>query len=1568
MQPTYRIRLSAALAALALVHSATMEAATNAPYAAAYDKYVPDFLNLIQTQSGWGGPLRDLNIGGEALKLSEERSFYTLALIEGSDRVNALIAAAAERCGTGNHRDALEIYQKIVDEFPEALYRVSPYGVFVPAASFAQLSILNMPQDALEFYRSKYDARARNSFEQASRKNSLGILANLRDTALATSYGARSLVTLGDAALDKGHFLEALEYYQTLRSHFPDPDLVTPIFLLKMAYCRKMLGDKDQSGLLEASDDRPEGKSEVARQLRETIKAATPDLKPTYEMLASAPHVGTDDYAALPPTQDGMALKTPVWSVDLDGARRDTQVFSDPVCAGRSFFYRHKNIVYCRSILNGELRWKNDVGGRAGWQNGGQRRFPHEQLLIRDGLVVTPIRKIGPSLVALDQVTGQIRWVYGPMAAANEEEASMRFEAVPAGGPNAIYAGYVLDNIQGNTHVATEYGLIALESGTGRVLWRRPLSVLRPGTFSDGFAVRLRNRVRSFFSPPLYHEGTVYYCTNAGTVAAVDAFSGQIKWLMRYPYYPAIHDMVKPVNYPTLWYPQRPFLDGDRLVILPVNTRLMLCLDRRTGKVLWSSPKGSMTKGRNKQLDEGTQAYLVGATKTGELVFAFGDRWCPATLIDPATGKTVWHCPPLLSNATEPVLKYGTPDSGYSQPTSMGYNGWRHRLHARPFLTTDDHLYVTHWEWKGWPVHDWATFQGAVDLRNRKRISERRYINHIILEACRRARDIFAPSLLKQYESVPVQDDKIKALIPQVKEIIEAPVPENEHPSFLPFSRLTFTRYGVPFELRFAPNSVSMLYDRAAFRDQLRKDQSSEALFMQAELALGASRNAEAVRLMQQCLVAADPDDVAFRTAVNQQLYQVHRRLARSALQAGSPSGELEHCLGMSRSVGTLSDEIESRFALAEAFARGNEFGKAAAHLQSIVGFYGQYEFPLPSVFSSDIDTLLALSRTIIDRQDRYVRNVTIEAPMRRAYELMKAGLPVYFGALTPLDKDLAMRAGDLAVRKLRTLQQQSESFRDAFEKQAEAAFEKHGEARLEQLSQFPGTKAGAAALHRMCHTAIQELDAKDTDQVRRALLRRNLWELADAARLGGFALASNVAERVLAPPVDLRTIGLTLPFETFDKDLEDERSTAWMILERNGQRLREAHRLFMGGRVKTRVDHKFMLWCLDGRNGKVIWKATEPRVGQWFEEIRLKDKGEEPGFRQAFVHGDLVVTHGLYDVLAFDLRAGKLRWRYEVPFGFDIREAMLTGDLLVLSGGTETVALYVPTDDARGEVAWEAQEAGELYDTPFLAGDRLVSVRKLPFNVTVRYRSTGRLIGRLDMPSLSINTEHPLLENGPAALPMAHHGSLLALTDGYYYLMVDVERMKTIWKRIADRNDPTSEPAMRFALSDKYFAIVKKDFDVKSIYMLSSRTGKILWHTDPKDAKSPQPIYQLRFDGDRLYGIGLHPGQGFYLEALDAATGKRHYRQSVDGYVGKPTAELLERRFGDHIVARVKDRQDFELRAFNAATGVCDAILKVKGVGEFGEPGRASATVQNGNLALLGRQNLKLAFGKQAK
>ncbi|MGQ9662029.1 MAG: outer membrane protein assembly factor BamB family protein, partial [Kiritimatiellia bacterium] len=1207
-----------------------------------------------------------------------------------------------------------------------------------------------------------------------------------------------------------------------------------------------------------------------------------------------------------------------------------------------------------------------------------ERQYPQEDLVIQEGMVFTPMHKVGPTLVALDEITGRIRWAYGPMVAATPEEAKMRFEAAPAVGPRTVFAAYVLDNIEGDTHIDTEYGVIAFENSTGRVRWRTSVCRLRPGKFAAGFAVARRNRILSFTSPPLYHEGTVYYNSNAGAIAALDALSGAVRWVSRYPYYAYpqnVHDATQRfgegggvVQYtriyafphrPMFWYSQRPLLLEDRLYALPVDSPYLLCLDRRSGKILWSRRKAG-----------DSTAYFLGPMSTGELVLTYTGRnktlgatltTAPVHLLDPLTGETVWRSPDLVTWDDSPVMKHYVFGS---ETLHWNINNHWYLLSARPLFTADDKVYVATFGYYGYPIFDYVSNLACLDLRERKIVSQRRYYNDRILDRAAVDIQINAPAELKTFEELPYKDEQTKERIRMLKEVAADKVPTNEHGPFLPFSRMTFSRYAVPFELRLDPRRISMVYERPAVQRILADRTDPESLFARAELAIAAADLQGAAELMNRALQATPAEDTDFRAIVNQQLFRVYRELARSSVRSGDPAAELRYVLGMTATVGTLSDEIETLFALSEAYTREAQHEKAARLLQSIVAKYGHYEYPTPSLFAGEPQELLHAAQATIER-GTYFLGTTLYGPLfKRSLTLLKKGLPMYLGALSPLERDLRLRAGELASARLARLKDAEPTLARRFDEEAAQVLAgKSEEEQLARLWEYPATAAAQKVLEELFERTTQRLDATELSPSEAAALRRRLWLLADAARISSLRVPDKFVPRVTAPAERRPPAAVLASLQEKKMNIEEARGTSWLVLERRDDGSVAPELVFLGGRITKKLDNKFVLYAVDMNRAEVKWKATEQRGETWFEELRLKDKGDEPGFFEAFVCRDCVVVCGRYDVLAFSLADGRLKWHFTAPFDFEIRHAVMSGELLALAGQAETIMLYLPTADPRGEAVWQEREEGDLYVAPYFYGDRFVSVRKMPFNVTIRYRSTGRLMGRLNLPDLLLYDEHPLVENGPRALPVAHDGKLLLVSDGWYYIAIDVEKPKVIWKRLIDENDVTQLPPMRFALEGDYFAVVKRNYDVKAIFMLSSRTGEVLWRTDAKDSSSPQPLASMFIRGNKLYGIRPHPGQGFYFAALDCTTGKELFRQNEQsGYAGKPEAEIREDLYGKTAVVMIRDRQDFELKAFDGESGKLLHTVRVKSTGNFGEHGRASATVQNGALILLGKNDLRLA------
>jgi hypothetical protein len=68
-----------------------------------------------------------------------------------------------------------------------------------------------------------------------------------------------------------------------------------------------------------------------------------------------------------------------------------------------------------------------------------------------------------------------------------------------------------------------------------------------------------------------------------------------------------------------------------------------------------------------------------------------------------------------------------------------------------------------------------------------------------------------------------------------------------------------------------------------------------------------------------------------------------------------------------------------------------------------------------------------------------------------------------------------------------------------------------------------------------------------------------------------------------------------------------------------------------------------------------------------------------------------------------------------------------------------------------------------------------------------------------------------------------------------------------------------------------------------------------------------------------------------------------------------------MPRIFGSHLVAKVQDRQDFEINVLDLKTGERIGQQRTKGTGTFGLHGRVSATVQDGRIVFLTGNRLDL-------
>jgi outer membrane protein assembly factor BamB len=119
-------------------------------------------------------------------------------------------------------------------------------------------------------------------------------------------------------------------------------------------------------------------------------------------------------------------------------------------------------------------------------------------------------------------------------------------------------------------------------------------------------------------------DGQIVYCTHAGAIVAVDAWTGQPTWGVRYPsrgprtieLEPSPRDLT-------------PALGADGAVIVaPLDSERIFCIDARTGRVRWESDHGEIV-----HLLGSAHGRLFGSTRTGIVA------------LDMATGQVEWTQP-----------------------------------------------------------------------------------------------------------------------------------------------------------------------------------------------------------------------------------------------------------------------------------------------------------------------------------------------------------------------------------------------------------------------------------------------------------------------------------------------------------------------------------------------------------------------------------------------------------------------------------------------------------------------------------------------------------------------------------------------------------------------------------------------------------------------------------------------------------------------------------------------------------------------------------------------------------
>jgi len=532
-----------------------------------------------------------------------------------SDTADALLRNAAGHARDGQWAEAVEIYQRVIQQFGDKVARLpkdDPSGdktgdsvLYVDLRQFCQSRLAALPPEARVIYRNRVDAQAEHWYRQGAKEGDRGALRRVVEMAFCSSWGDDALELLGDLAFQDGKFAEAIAAYrQLVPDHpaappgliYPDPSVDLARVAAKKLLSRAALGDDPPSpGDFEAfAAAYPKAGGALAGRkgpylniLTEALRldGLTPPAQPDgrWPTFAGSPTRSR----VVPGTVDVGSLQ---WRVGLEGVSPGRTYTPrrgpvSPIAADRLLAYHPivlgDQVIVCDDdrIVAYDLnkRPEGPVGTPSGttkeaWRHDEEpgayvqraTRFPvapprytltafGDRIYARMGPANSMAMAMGlgmrmgmggggvPTqsyLVAVDRTTdGKLLWkrpadsIPLPKRPADGLSRTVGFEGTPVADARSVYVALTDRREQTATYVA------CLDAETGDPRWVRHLGEAA-SDFDNmmGMGMGMVGSFNDFGHRLLTLDGpTVYFQTNLGAVAALDAETGGIRWVATYP-------------------------------------------------------------------------------------------------------------------------------------------------------------------------------------------------------------------------------------------------------------------------------------------------------------------------------------------------------------------------------------------------------------------------------------------------------------------------------------------------------------------------------------------------------------------------------------------------------------------------------------------------------------------------------------------------------------------------------------------------------------------------------------------------------------------------------------------------------------------------------------------------------------------------------------------------------------------------------------------------------------------------------------------------------------------------
>ncbi|HEU4752541.1 MAG TPA: PQQ-binding-like beta-propeller repeat protein, partial [Armatimonadota bacterium] len=503
-------------------------------------------------------------------------------------------------------------YQQLVDD-PRDLVIPRDEEFLVGIRYTLHQQLAGLPVTVRQRYRQLYDGEARKVYDKAAEQNSGAGMRDVYARYRFSSYAGKALLWLGNHALDEGHPELARLAYARLAK---EPGTGAGV-LLRYALAADGAG-KPAEARAALERVRKEFAAEPVQLAGQNTTAgeAAGKIAGILKKEAPAPRrawtaFGGEAGDRQMPAFFGSALKR-LWTYDQPTSAEVPRTGGPSVSFSLGYSNRFRFLGF--PAARGDRLWiqgpKNlaavDLAtGKATWDQQGWREegaAPQPQADFRGSRSVYNQSR---PLQAAPTVEGDLVVTRIPLQAGERDQylwpidlALAAFDArtgrpvwrrVAGGEPRAYYwnlpavqSGVVFSGINSIKGGINEFSATALDANTGEPIWSTYL-----GGGSDNFRT-------TDGSPPVLKDGMLWIESTLYTLSGVDALTGELRVIYRYPPERRLGSRGGFDNSPSVANEAISLVatGGNSIVFAPRWGTDVVALEASTGKLLWSSPKG----------------------------------------------------------------------------------------------------------------------------------------------------------------------------------------------------------------------------------------------------------------------------------------------------------------------------------------------------------------------------------------------------------------------------------------------------------------------------------------------------------------------------------------------------------------------------------------------------------------------------------------------------------------------------------------------------------------------------------------------------------------------------------------------------------------------------------------------------------------------------------------------------------------------------------------------------------------------------------------------------------------